>query len=213
MHDAKKAGKVLNILKRKYPRTKHYLKFKGPFQLLVAAILSAQVTDERVNEATPALFKKFPTPKHFAKANVESVIKYIRKISFPGNKTRSIIKCSKMLVEKHNGRVPKTMTELVELPGIGRKTANVILSQGYNIIVGIPVDTHVIRVAYRLGWTKQKKPDKIEQDLIKIIPKQSWKHLQWIMKDHGRAICKPTPHCSVCPVNKLCPKKGVTKKL
>ena len=204
---------ALGILKRKYPRQKHYLKFRGPFQLLVAAILSAQVTDERVNEATPGLFKQFKTPKDFGKANLEKIIKHIRRISFPANKARSIKKCCQALIKDHKGKVPKTMEELVKLPGIGRKTANVILSQGYNIIVGIPVDTHVIRVAYRLGWTKETKPDKIEKDLIKIIPKNDWKRLQWIMKDHGKAICKPTPHCSICPVNKLCPKKGVTKKL
>ena len=213
MVDPKKAVKVLEVLKKTYPGAKYYLNFSNPLELLVAAILSAQVRDEVVNAATPALFKRFRTAKDYATAGVNEILKYIKSITFAGNKAKNIKAACKILHEKYGGKVPKTIEELTELPGIGRKTAIVILTNGYNIVPGVVVDTHVIRVAYRLGWTKETNPDKIEQDLNKLIPEKWWKQTQWLLKAHGRAICKaPIPFCSTCPVNKLCPKQGVTKR-
>jgi len=207
-----KAVEVLKILKKTYPNAKYYLNFRTPLDLMVAAILSAQVRDEVVNASTPALFAKYKKAEDYAKASVSDLLKYINKITFAGNKAKHIIAACKLLVEKHNGKVPKTIEELTELPGIGRKTAIVILTNAFDIVNGVVVDTHVIRVSYRLGWTKNTNPEKIEKDLNALIPESHWKETQWLLKAHGRAICKaPTPECSKCPVNKLCPKAGVKK--
>ena len=209
-----KAVQVLKILQKTYPNAKYYLNFKTPLDLLVAAILSAQVRDEIVNSSTPALFAKYKKAEDYAKASVSDLLKYISKITFAGNKAKHIIEACKILVEKHNGKVPKTIEELTELPGIGRKTAIVILTNAFDIVNGVVVDTHVIRVSYRLGWTKNTNPEKIEQDLNKLIPEKHWKETQWLLKAHGRAICKaPDPYCTKCPVNKFCPKAGVKKQL
>ncbi len=209
-----KEVKVLQILQKEYPKARYYLNFKTSLDLLVAAILSAQVRDEVVNASTPALFAKYKKAEDYAKATVPQLLKYIGKISFAGNKAKNIIATCKILAEKHNGKVPKTIEELVELPGIGRKTAIVILTNAYNIVPGVVVDTHVIRVSYRLGWTKNTNPDKIEQDLNKLIPEKHWKETQWLLKAHGRAVCQaPNPYCSKCPVSKLCPKAGVKKRM
>jgi endonuclease-3 len=208
-----KAVNVLKILKKEYPHAKYYLNFKTPLELMVAAILSAQVRDEVVNASTPALFAKYKTAEAYSKASASDLVKFISKITFAGNKAKHIIEACKILVEKHNGKVPKTIEELTELPGIGRKTAIVIQTNAFDIVSGVVVDTHVIRVSYRLGWTKNTNPEKIEKDLNALIPKSHWKETQWLLKAHGRAICKaPTPECSKCPVNKLCPKAGVKKK-
>lgn len=209
-----KAVEVLKILKKTYPNAKYYLNFKTSLDLMVAAILSAQVRDEVVNAATPALFAKYKKAEDYAKASVSDLLKHISKITFSGNKAKHIIAACKLLVAKHNGKVPKTIDELTELPGIGRKTAIVILTNAFDIVNGVVVDTHVIRVSYRLGWTKNTNPEKIEKDLNALIPESHWKETQWLLKSHGRAICKaPDPYCSKCPVNKLCPKAGVKKRL
>lgn len=214
MPDSSKAVKILEILKKSYPEAKYYLNFKTPLDLLVAAILSAQVRDEVVNAATAELFKHYRKAEDYAKASVPDLLKYVGKVSFAGNKAKNIIAACKILLEKHNGQVPKSVEELTELPGIGRKTAIVILTNAFNIVPGVVVDTHVIRVAYRLGWTMQKNPEKIETDLNRLLPEKWWKETQWLLKAHGRAICQaPTPWCSKCPVAHLCPKQGVTKKL
>lgn len=214
MPDRDKAIQVLNVLKKNYPGAKYYLKFKTPIELLVAAILSAQVRDEVVNAATTELFKHYKKAEDYSKASVNDLMKYVGKINFAGNKAKNIIAACKILVENHKGQVPRTIEELIELPGIGRKTAIVILTNAFDIVPGVVVDTHVIRVSYRLGWTKQTNPEKIEQDLNKLIPEKNWKEVQWLLKAHGRAICQaPTPYCSKCPVAHLCPKQGVTKKL
>jgi len=209
-----KAVNVLKRLKKEYPDAKYYLNFKTPLDLLVAAILSAQVRDEVVNASTKESFKKYKKTDDYAKATPDQLLKYISKITFSGNKAKNIIAACKLLVENHKGEVPKTVKELVELPGIGRKTAIVIQTNAFNIVSGIVVDTHVIRVSYRLGWTENTKPDKIEKDLNNLLPKEYWKETQWLLKAHGRAICKaPNPYCSNCSINKLCPKSGVKKKL
>lgn len=204
---------ALKILKKEYPHTKYYLNFSNPLELLVAAILSAQVRDTAVNATTPALFKKYKTAKDYAKADWNQLANDIKSVTFPGAKAKNIIAACKILAEKHGGKVPDSMEELVELPGIGRKTANAILQNAFDKVEGVVVDTHVIRVSYRLGWTKQTNPEKIEQDLIRLFHKKEWKKLPHLMKDHGRAVCRaPVPSCSKCAVNKLCPKQGVTKK-
>lgn len=213
MPGCEKAESVLSALKKAYPNAKYYLTFKTPLQLLVAAILSAQVPDERVNAATPTLFKRFKTVKDFAKASRSDLLNFIGKITFAGNKSKNIIAACKILADKHKGRVPKTVEELTALPGVGRKTAIVILSNAFEIVDGVVVDTHVIRVAFRLGWTKNTNPDKIEEDLDDLIPKSWWKQTQWLLKAHGRAVCTAkAPACKSCPVLRFCPRVGVEEK-
>lgn len=210
---SEKASKMLSILKKEYPDAKYYLNFRTPLDLMVAAILSAQVRDEVVNEATKELFKKYRKAEDYANATQAELLKYIKKITFANNKAKNIINACKMLVEQHKGKVPESVDELVKLPGIGRKTANAIVQNAFGIVVGIPCDTHVLRVAYRLGWTTNKNPDKVEKDLMAIFTKRQWDKIPHLLKAHGRAVCKaPVPACSECPLNKLCPKKGVTKK-
>ncbi len=200
------AVKVIQILKKEYPKKGYYLNFKNPLQILIVAILSAQVRDEMVNSVTPALFKKYKTAKDFANTTVEKLIKYVKRINFAGNKSRNIIKTCKILVKDYSGKVPNNVTDLMKLAGVGRKTAVVVMEYGFNKTIGIAVDTHVIRLSYRLGWTKSKNPKKIEQDLMKLIPKRYWIQIQWLLKAHGRAICVSKPKCSKCCVKKLCPK-------
>ncbi|MEM4254261.1 MAG: endonuclease III [Candidatus Woesearchaeota archaeon] len=210
---SEKALEVLQALRKSYPNAKYYLNFRTPLDLLVAAILSAQVRDEVVNAATAELFKHYKKAEDYANASVNDLLKYVGKVTFAGNKAKNIIAACKILVEKHKGQVPRTIEELTQLPGIGRKTAIVILTNAFGIVQGVVVDTHVIRIAYRLGWTKQKKPEKIEEDLNKLIPEKYWKEVQWLLKAHGRAVCQaPIPHCSKCPISGLCPKTGVTRK-
>jgi endonuclease-3 len=214
MKEEERVAKIIELLKKEYPHAKYYLNFSNPIELMVAAILSAQVRDEVVNAATPKLFKKYKSAKDYAKVSEKELANEIKTITFATNKAKNIIAACKILVEKFDGRVPKTIDELTALPGVGRKTANTILSNAYNIISGIPVDVHVQRVSFRLGLTKNKNPDKIEQDLMEIIPKSDWKKFPYILKSHGRALCKALdPFCSKCFLNKLCPKIGVKKKL
>jgi endonuclease-3 len=181
---------------------------------MVAAILSAQVRDEVVNATTPKLFSKYKTAKDYANADLKEFTKDISAVTFAGMKAKNIINACKILVGKYDGKVPETMEELNALPGVGRKTANTVLINGFNKVLGIPIDVHCIRLSFRLGWTRSKKPEEIEQDLMKIIPKGDWKKIAYLLKAHGRAICQaPIPHCSKCFLDKLCPKNGVTKKL
>ena len=204
---------TVKILEKTYPKLKYYLNFSNPLELMVAAILSAQVRDTAVNAATPALFAKYKSAGDYARAAPDELIAYIKNITFTANKAKNIIAACKILQEKHAGKVPRTMEELTELPGIGRKTANAIMQNAFDIVEGIVVDVHGIRICYRLGWTKNKNPEKIEQDLMKIIPKNKWKKLPHLIKDHGRAVCRAqVPYCSKCVLTKLCPKQGVTKK-
>ena len=207
-----KINEELNLLENTYPEAKYYLNFSNPLELLIAAILSAQCTDIIVNLTTEKLFKKYKNAKNYAKADLSEFENEIKSITFFRNKAKNIIKTCEILQEKFNGKVPSSMNDLIELPGISRKTANVIQQNAFNIVEGIVVDTHVIRVSQRLGWTKNKNPEKIEQDLMKIFLKEVWKKLPFLLKAHGKAVCKaPVPICSGCFLIKLCPKIGVEK--
>lgn len=211
----KHTPEILKTLHQTYPSLRYYLHFSTPLELLVAAILSAQVRDEMVNAATAALFKRYKTANDYAQAKLPELLSFIKTITFAGNKAKHIQEACKILVQKHQGKVPRTMAELTELPGIGRKTAHAILQNAFDIVEGIVVDTHVLRVAYRLGWTTtDQNAEKAEEQLLKIIPRAEWKQFPWLMKAHGREICKaPVPSCSRCPVEKLCEKQGVGKKV
>ncbi len=203
------AEEILSTLKKEYPNTKYYLNFSSPLQLMVAAILSAQCRDEVVNAATARLFQKYKTAEDFTKLNAED----IKSITFFNNKAKNIREACRIIMGKFGGKVPETMEGLVTLPGVGRKTANAILINAFDKVLGITVDTHVIRLSYRLGLTKNTNPEKIEKDLIAVVPKSEWKRITWLLKDHGRAVCRaPIPYCSKCVLNKICPKNRVTKQ-
>lgn len=209
----KDADELTSTLCKYHKDAKYYLHFKTPIDLVVAAILSAQTRDEVVNAATPKLFSKYKTAKDYAHAAPQELVDHIRSISFAGNKVRNIINTCRIIDEKYEGKVPGKMGQLVELPGIGRKTANTILINAYGIIEGIPVDTWVIKLSYRLGLSKNKDPEKIEQDLMKAVDKKYWHNYAYVMKMHGKKICQTIPMCSKCPVKHICPKNGVTKQL
>lgn len=194
-----------------YPEAHCALDHKNPLELLVATILSAQCTDERVNKVTPALFAKFPTAKDYANAELSTLEHFIRSTNFFKNKAKSLKGMGQRLIEKHGGEVPKSMEDLVELPGVGRKTANVVLGNAFGISSGIVVDTHVMRLSQRLGLSKQKTPEKIERDLLKIVPKEHWVQFSHWLITHGRAICNArSPRCEACFLRIKCPKIGVT---
>lgn len=206
--DSKNVVEAIGLLKKEYHDAKYYLNFSSALKLMVAAILSAQAMDEVVNKCTGQLFKKYRTAKDFEKLDEKD----IKSVTFSGAKAKNIRTTCKVISERYGGSVPRTMEELTELPGIGRKTANTILINGFNIVVGIPCDTHVLRVSYRLGWTSNTNPERVEKDLMKLIPKGDWEKIPYLLKDHGRAVCKaPVPHCSACFLAKLCPKNGVAK--
>ncbi len=205
---------IITKLKEHYPDARYYLDFSNPVELLVAAILSAQAKDETVNAATKELFKKYKTARDYAEANLGQLEKEIGKVSFYRNKAKNIKDACKIIVDRHDGVVPKTINELISLPGIARKTANTILINAYGIVEGIPVDTWVIKVGYRLGLTRNTNPDKIESDFMQSIAKKYWGEIAYILKAHGKAVCRsPFPYCSKCLLDKDCPKQGVTKKL
>jgi endonuclease-3 len=206
-NEKERAAEVLRRLKAAYPNARYYLNFRTPLELLVATILSAQARDERVNAVTAKLFEKYKTAEDYANAPPEQLEADIRPINFYRNKAKAIQGACRILVEKHDGRVPDTMEELVKLPGIGRKTANAILTNAFGKVEGIVVDTHVVRVSRRLGFTREKDPDKIERDLMALFPKGEWRRIPWLMKEHGRAVCTPkSPRCVECVVRDLCPR-------
>jgi endonuclease-3 len=203
---ARRASRVLNILREEFPAARTALLHEEPFQLLVATILSAQCTDERVNMVTPGLFARYPTPRDFAVVDVHELEREIRSTGFFRMKAKSIIACSKALVERFSGSVPQTMDELLSLPGVGRKTANVVLGQAFGISSGVVVDTHVHRISVRLGFSAEKTPEKIENDLIKIFPQKDWIDVGSILILHGRKTCAARkPRCPLCSVAELCP--------
>jgi endonuclease-3 len=199
-----RVSKIRKILKTTYPHAKTQLRYDTPFELLVATILSAQCTDKQVNGVTGDLFKKLKTPDDFAGAPNEIIEALIRPTGYFRNKAKNIKNCAKSLMEKHNGQVPHTLSELVELPGVGRKTANVVLGSVFNI-PGIVVDTHVARISKRLGLTGNNSPEKIEYDLMEVIPKEEWSDFSIQLIYFGRAICKARkPACALCPLYDLC---------
>ncbi|MBP9128060.1 MAG: endonuclease III [Elusimicrobia bacterium] len=201
--------KLLDTLHKAYPRPQCALIHNGPFQLLIATILSAQCTDERVNQVTAVLFKKFPTPEKLGAAPLPDVEQVIRSTGFFHQKAKSIVLSSRCLVEQHGGQVPRDMEALLSLRGVARKTANVVLGTGFGVAAGIVVDTHVKRLARRLGLTRQIDPVKVERDLMKKIPKKDWVWFSHALIHHGRTVCTALrPRCGSCPVGNLCPSAG-----
>lgn len=199
-----KAKTILALLKKAYPNSKCSLHYKTPFELLVATILSAQCTDERVNKVTPDLFRKYPDPAAFAKADIKELEEAVRPTGFYKNKAWAIQECSKGIVERFGGGVSERLEDLVTLRGVGRKTANVVLGNalGKDAVV---VETHVIRIANRLGLVETEDPVKIEFQFMELFPKKEWTHLAHLFIDHGRAVCKaPKPRCEVCGLTKWC---------
>ncbi len=200
-----RADKIRKILQHIYPEVKTALFYKTPFQLLVATILSAQCTDKQVNQVTPILFKRLKTPADFATAHLKTIEKLIRPTGFFHNKAKSIKNCAKSILNHHNGQVPQTLDELIKLPGVGRKTANVVLGAAFGI-PGVVVDTHVGRISNRLGLTGNKNPVKIEYDLMDIIPRREWNDFCLRLIFFGRSICTARkPKCLQCPLKKICP--------
>jgi len=200
---------IIHILEREYPGSHTMLAFETPIQILVATILSAQCTDERVNKVTPALFKRYPSVKAFAAAFQSELEQDVRSTGFFRNKARHIIGASQKIVADFGGRVPDTMAELVNLPGVARKTANIVLSSVFGKAEGIAVDVHVKRVSGRLGLSRQTDPDKIERDLMEIVPKKHWIDFNYLLVNHGRAVCHARkPECGICKICRLCPSCG-----
>lgn len=200
---------MLKLLRKSYPAAHTALHFKTPIQMLVSTILSAQCTDVRVNKVTPALFAKYKTAADFAKSKQPELQALIRSTGFYRNKAKNIQGAAKVIIEKFDGKVPRTMPEILELPGVARKTANVVLHNAYGIVEGVVVDTHVGRLARRLGLTKETNAEKVEKDLMKIVPRKSWADISYFLIDHGRAVCKSVkPNCSACVLQKLCPSAG-----
>lgn len=197
---------ALDDLNQLYPDAQCSLNFTTPFELLVATIMSAQATDVRVNIVTEQLFKNYASVNEYAKATPEEVAEVIRTVGCFRNKARSIVESAKIVCARFDGVVPQAMDDLVTLPGVGRKTANVVLSNAFNV-AGFAVDTHVKRVAFRLGWTKQTEPEKIEKELCALIPAEMWGHTSHVLIYHGRALCKARkPLCELCPIEKHCAK-------
>jgi len=198
--------KIIELLEKDYPAAKTALHYTKPLEMLIATILSAQCTDKRVNIVTKSLFKKYRTAEDYANADSSELEQDIRSTGFYRNKTKNIKNTGRLLVEKYDSQVPRTMEELLELPGVARKTANIVLSNAYGIIEGVAVDTHVRRLAQRLGLTKNKYPNKIETDLMRNVPKSQWKRIADLLIFHGRNVCTARkPKCSSCSLNQVCP--------
>jgi endonuclease-3 len=197
---------LLKRLKDAYPEARCALTHEDPLQLLVATILSAQCTDARVNQVTPVLFARFPDARSLAGASQEEVEEIVRSTGFYRNKARSIRGAAARIVETFGGAVPRTMEELLTLPGVARKTANVVMGTAYGIASGVVVDTHVERIAHRLGLSREKTPDRVEQDLMRALPREEWVDFSHVLIHHGRRICDArAPRCGECPVQALCP--------
>jgi endonuclease III len=211
--DVKKSRKnlpeLLRLLRKAYPSSKTALNFHTPLQMLVSTILSAQCTDERVNKVTPALFARYQTAQDFADAKRPELEALIHSTGFYRNKAKNIQGAAKMIVQKYNGELPRSMNELLDLPGVARKTANVVLHNAYGIVEGVVVDTHVGRLARRLGLTTHNDASKVEKDLMEIVPQKDWANISYWLIDHGRAVCKSVkPGCDKCMLKKICPSAG-----
>jgi endonuclease-3 len=207
------ATKILAGLKQAYPDASCSLSFRSPLELLIATILSAQCTDVRVNKVTPQLFQQFRSAHDFATAPLAQLEEAIRTTGFFHSKAKNIQNSCRKIVEQFGGNVPDTMKSLVSLPGVGRKTANVVLSNGFGHNEGVVVDTHVFRVSHRLGLVKGKTPEKVEQELIQLFPQIDWAYVSHALILHGRQVCSArTPRCTNCPLNKNCPKFGAKRQ-
>ena len=215
LYDLKsRAQKIIDRLHEMYPDSKCSLDYRNSYELLVATILSAQCTDARVNQVTPQLFAAFPSTSELAKASIKVVEKLIQSTGFYRNKAKSLLGMANAVERHFKGRIPETIEELTHLPGVGRKTANVVLGNAFDKPAGVVVDTHVSRLSQRLGLSRQKTPEKIERDLNGIIPQSSWTAFPHLLISHGRAVCKAQkPQCRSCKLVDLCPRKGLPKIL
>lgn len=201
-----RARKIIRLLKREYPEAACSLDYSSPLELLIATILSAQCTDERVNRLTPALFRKYRGCEDYLKVPPSELEQDIRPAGFYRNKARAIQGACRMIKEQHGGRVPRKLEELIELPGVARKTANVVMGNAFDIASGVVVDTHVARLSQRLGLSAEMQPEKIENDLMRLVPRSDWIIFPHLLIAHGRRICKArTPLCHECVLEKLCP--------
>jgi endonuclease-3 len=210
MENKEKVKEIIRKLKMEYPELKTALKFNNPFELLVATVLSAQTTDVHVNKVTEYLFKKYKTIRDYANVTLDTLQQDVSSINFYRTKAKNIHESAKMIIEKFNSKVPRTMEELITLPGVARKTANIILSSAYGINEGIAVDTHVKRLANRLGLTKNENPVKIEKDLLEITPKSEWGNLSHLLIFHGRKICQAKkPNHKECVLYDICPSRNI----
>lgn len=206
MNERERVKEIIERLKKAYPDARIALKFRNPYELLVATILSAQTTDKKVNEVTPVLFEKYPTVHDLANADLKDVEEIIRPLGFFRQKAKYIVGAAKTVVEKFGGNVPDNMDDLTTLPGVARKTANIVISNAFGKVEGIAVDTHVRRISRKLGLTSNSDPDKIEKDLMEKIPREEWFKFTYTVIEHGRKICKaPTPLCKECFLNDICP--------
>lgn len=204
------AGKVVRELVRLYPKVHCALDHRNAFELLVATVLSAQCTDERVNQVTPALFARFPDPASLAAAELEEVERLVYRTGFFRAKAKNLVALSAALVERHSGTVPSNLEALTNLAGVGRKTANVVLGNAFSIASGVVVDTHVKRLAFRLGLTDRTEPEVIERELNALLPKKQWIDFSHRLIAHGRSTCDAQrPRCGACPLRELCPRKGL----
>ncbi|HEV2880950.1 MAG TPA: endonuclease III [Pyrinomonadaceae bacterium] len=211
--EKKRAGKIINQLKRAYPDARCSLNYSTPLELLIATILSAQCTDERVNLVTLELFGKYRSAEDYVRAVPAELERDIHSTGFFRNKAKAIQGACRMICEQHGGRVPETLEDLIALPGVARKTANVVLGNAFQIASGVVVDTHVSRVSQRLRLTEHEQPEKIERDLIELVPRKDWIIFPHLLIAHGRAVCKArTPLCADCPVEPLCPSSMLRMK-
>jgi endonuclease-3 len=203
---SERSGEIVKRLAKTYPQAGVALKASNPLEMLVATILSAQCTDERVNQVTATLFKKYREPQDYLKVPESEFAADIRSTGFFNQKTRSVRGACQKIIDEFDGKVPDNMEGLVSLPGVARKTANVVLGNSFGKVEGIAVDTHVRRLSQRLGFSEQKDPDKIERELMELLPKKKWFQVTYLLIEHGRAVCKaPTARCEDCVVSSLCP--------
>jgi endonuclease-3 len=205
-----RAAEILARLRQTYPEVRLALDFQNPLQLVMATVLAAQCTDERVNQVTPALFQRYPTARDYAAADLAELEEMVRTTGFFRNKARALKNLGTALAAEHGGEVPASLELLVALPGVGRKTANVVLGNAFGLNEGVAVDTHVQRLSRRLFLTEETDPEKIERDLMAVLPREEWTRFALLLQDHGRKICKARkPECAICPVANLCPSAEV----
>ena len=205
-----RAAEILARLRQTYPEVRLALDFQSPLQLVMATVLAAQCTDERVNQVTPALFRRYPTARDYAAADILELEEMVRTTGFFRNTARALKNLGTALAAEHGGEVPASLELLVALPGVGRKTANVVLGNAFGLNEGVAVDTHVQRLSRRLFLTEETDPEKIERDLMAVLPREEWTRFALLLQDHGRKICKARkPECAICPVADLCPSAEV----